>query len=91
MQFLNNFSLIVSKIKKLYFFIFIINLCLIIDVAICTSPEFIHEEIISPFGILTFIMITLGTIFGQLYLQKFVEKDNEELYQNQNIFCLLQK
>ena len=91
MQFLNNFSLIVSKIKKLYFFIFIINLCLIIDVAICTSPEFIHEEIISPFGILTFIMITLGTIFGQLYLQKFVEKDNEELLSKSKYLLLITK
>ena len=92
MLFLNNFSHVrFSDIKKLYFFIFIINLCLIIDVAICTSPEFIPEEIRSPFGISTFILITLGSIFGQLYLQKFAEKDNKELLSKSKYLLLITK
>ena len=43
------------------------------------APEFIPKEIMSPFGISTFILITMVCIFGQLYLQKFAEKDNKEL------------
>ena len=89
---LNNFShILFSDFKKLYLFIFIINLCLIIDVAICTSPEFIQEEIMSPFGISTFIVITLGSIFGQLYLQKFAEKDNKELLSKSKYLLLITK
>ena len=92
MLFLNNFShILFFDTKKLYFFIFIINLCLIIDVAICTSPEFIQEEIMSPFGISTFIFITLGACFGQLYLQKFVEKDNKELLSKSKYLSLITK
>ncbi|MGZ5490870.1 MAG: hypothetical protein ACXWFZ_09770 [Nitrososphaeraceae archaeon] len=80
LRFLTNLShIFFSDIKKLILIIFVINLCLIIDVAICTSPEFIQEQIMSPFGISTFILITSGSIFGQLYLQKFAEKDNKEL------------
>lgn len=89
---LNNFfNILFVNIKKLFFIIFIINLCLIIDVAICTSPEFIQEEIMSPFGISTFILITLGTIFGQLYLQKFVEKDNKDLLSKSKYLLLITK
>ena len=92
MLFLNNFfHIFFSNIKKLYFFIFIITLCLIIDVAICTSPEFIPEEIKSPFGISVFILITLGSIYGQLYLQKFAEKDNNELLSKSKYLLLITK
>ena len=78
--FLNYFSSIVfSNNKRFYLFLFIINFCLIIDVAICTSPEFIQEAIKSPLGIFTFILITLVTIFGLIYIQKFVEKGNKEV------------
>lgn len=78
--FLNYFSPIVfSNNKRFYIFLFIINFCLIIDVAICTSPEFIQEAIKSPLGIFTFILITLVTIFGLIYIQKFVEKGNKEV------------
>lgn len=92
MLFLNNFSRIFfSDIKKFYLFLFIINLCLIIDVSICTSPEFIPEEIQSPLGIFTFILITLVTIFGLLYLQKYVEKDNKDLLSKSKYLFLLTK
>lgn len=92
MLFLNNFFYIFfSSIKKLYFFIFIITLCLIIDVAICTSPEFIPEEIKSTFGISIFVLITLGSIYGQLYLQKFAEKNNNELLSKSKYLLLITK
>jgi hypothetical protein len=90
--FLNNFfRIFFSDIKKFYFFLFIINLCLIIDVSICTSPEFIPEEIKSPLGIFTFISITLVTIFGLFYLQKYVEKDNKDLLSKSKYLFLLTK
>ena len=92
MLFSNNFSnTLFSDIKKLYLFIFIINLCLVIDVAISTAPELIPKEIKSPFGIYTFVLITLGSIFGQLYLLKFAEKDNRELLSKSKYLFLITK
>ena len=92
MLFSNNFShTLFADIKKLYLFIFIINFCLIIDVAISTAPEFIPKEIMSPYGISTFILITVGSIFGQLYLQKFAEKDNKELLAKSKYLLLITK
>ena len=92
MLYLNNFShTLFSNIKTLYLLVFIINLCLIIDVAIGTAPEFIPKEIMSLFGISTFILITLGSIFGQLYLQKFAERDNKELLSKSKYLLLITK
>ena len=87
---LNNFShILFSTIKKLYLFVLIINLCLIIDVSICTSPEFIQEEIMSPLGISIFILLTIGSIFGQLYLQKFAKRENKELLSKSKYLLLI--
>jgi hypothetical protein len=87
---LNNFShILFSDIKKLYLCVLIINLCLIIDVAICTSPEFIQEEIMSPLGISIFILLIIGSIFGQLYLQKFAERENKELLSKSKYLLLI--
>lgn len=65
--------------KKNYFLLIIINICLIIDLEIGRIPDFISEQIKSPFGLFMFFLICCVTIFGQVYLQKFSEKDNSTL------------
>lgn len=66
-------------LKKNYFIIIIINACLIIDLEIGRIPDFISEQIKTPFGIFTFILICCVAIFALIYLQKFAEKDNKVL------------
>ncbi len=76
----NKFLSFFSNLKGLEKIIFIlINVCLIIDVAICTRPEFIPEEVKSSFSFVLFNLITIVIIIGQMYLQKFAEKDNKLL------------
>jgi len=76
----NKFLSFFSNLKGSEKIIFIlINVCLIIDVAICTSPEFIPEQVKSSFSFVLFNLITIVTIIGQMYLQKFAEKDNKLL------------
>ena len=76
----NKFLSFFSKLKGSEKIIFIlINVCLIIDVAICTSPEFIPEQVKSSFSFVLFNLITIVIIMGQMYLQKFAEKDNKLL------------
>ena len=78
--FKNKFLSFFSKLKGSEKIIFIlINVCLIIDVAICTSPEFIPEQVKSSFSFVLFNLITIVIIMGQMYLQKFAEKDNKLL------------
>jgi hypothetical protein len=89
--FSNNFSHIFSDGKKYYLFILIVNICLIIDVSIGTAPEFIPKEIMSPFGISTFIFVSLVSIFGQLYLQKFAENGNTKLLSKSKYLFLITK
>jgi hypothetical protein len=76
----NKFLSFFSNLKGSEKIIFIlINVCLIIDVAICTSPEFIPEQVKSSFSFVLFNLITIVIIIGQMYLQKFAEKDNKLL------------
>jgi hypothetical protein len=75
-KFLSFFSNLKGS-KKIIFIL--INVCLIIDVAICTSPEFIPEQVKSSFSFVLFNLITIVIIIGQMYLQKFAEKDNKLL------------
>jgi len=76
----NKFLSFFSNLKGSEKIIFIlINVCLIIDVAICTSPEFIPEQVKSSFSFVLFNLITIVIIMGQMYLQKFAEKDNKLL------------
>jgi hypothetical protein len=76
----NKFLSFFSNLKGSEKIIFIlINVCLIIDVAICTSPEFIPEQVKSSFSFVLFNLITIVIIIGQIYLQKFAEKDNKLL------------
>jgi len=76
----NKFLSFFSNLKGSEKIIFIlINVCLIIDVAICTSPEFIPEQVKSFFSFVLFNLITIVIIIGQMYLQKFAEKDNKLL------------
>jgi hypothetical protein len=89
--FSNKFSHIFSDGKKYYLFILIVNICLIIDVSIGTSPEFIPKEIMSPLGISTFILVSLVSIIGQLYLQKFAEKGNTNLLSKSKYLFLITK
>ncbi len=78
-----------SETKNFYFFIVILNVSLVIDVAICTSPEFIPENIKSPFGLFGFILITIISIYGQIYLTRFTEKnDKETLFKSKYLFIL---
>ena len=78
-----------SETKNFYFFIVILNVSLVIDVAICTSPEFISENIKSPFGLFGFTLITVISIYGQIYLTKFTEKnDKETLFKSKYLFIL---
>lgn len=63
-------------LRKNYFILIIINVLLIIDLEIGKIPDFINDQIKSPFGLITFISICGVTIFGQIYLQKYAEKDN---------------
>ena len=67
-----------SKVHEKTIFI-IINVCLIIDVALCTSPEFIPEQVKSSFSFVVFNFITIVIIIGQMYLQRFAEKENKLL------------
>ena len=68
----NKFLTFFSNLKGPEKIIFIlINVCLIIDVAICTSPEFIPEQVKSSFSFVLFNLITIVIIIGQMYLQKF--------------------
>ena len=78
-------------LKKNYFIIIIINACLIIDIEIGRIPDFISEQIKSPFGIFTFILICCVTIFAQIYLQKFAEKDNKTLLSKSKYLLNLSK
>jgi hypothetical protein len=62
-----------------------------IDVAISTIPDFIPQELISPLGMSTFILIVGVSIFGQIYLQKFAEKDNSDLLSKSKYISILSK
>jgi len=91
LKFHNFFYSLFSESKNLYIFIILINICLIIDVAIATIPDFIQQYIVSPLGISTFFFIVAVSIFGQLYLQKFAEKDNNELLSKSKYLSTLSK
>ena len=78
------------KINQKILFI-LINICLIIDVAICTSPEFIPEQVKSPISFVVFNLITIVIIIGQIYLQRFAEKDNQLLLSKSKYLNYLSK
>jgi hypothetical protein len=88
----NNFSTFFSNLKRPEKIIFIlINICLIVDVAICTSPEFIPEQVKSSFSFVLFNFITIVIIIGQMYLQRFAEKDNKLLLSKSKYLNYLSK
>ena len=78
------------KINQKILFI-LINICLIVDVAICTSPEFIPEQVKSPFSFVVFNLIIIVIIIGQIYLQRFAEKDNQLLLSKSKYLNYLSK
>lgn len=78
------------KVNEKILFI-LINICLIVDVAICTSPEFIPEQVKSPISFVVFNLITIVIIIGQIYLQRFAEKDNQLLLSKSKYLNYLSK
>jgi hypothetical protein len=88
----NNFLTFFSNLKGPEKTIFIIiNVCLIIDVALCTSPEFIPEQVKSSFSFVVFNFITIVIIIGQIYLQRFAEKENKLLLSKSKYLYYLSK
>ena len=88
----NNILPFFSKLKKNEKIIFIIiNICLIADVAICTSPEFIPDQVKSFISFIVFNLITIVVILGQIYLQKFAEKDDKLLLSKSKYLKYLSK
>jgi hypothetical protein len=88
----NNFLTFFSNLKRPEKTIFIIiNVCLIIDVALCTSPEFIPEQVKSSFSFVVFNLITIVIIIGQIYLQRFAEKENKLLLTKSKYLYYLSK
>ena len=78
------------KVNEKILFI-LINICLIVDVAICTSPDFIPEQVKSPFSFVVFNLITIVIIIGQIYLQRFAEKNNQLLLSKSKYLNYLSK
>ena len=87
-KFLTFFSNLRKKEKLL---VILINICLIVDVAICTSPDFIPEQVKSPFSFVAFTFITIIIIIGQMYLQRLAEKGNEFLLSKSKYLNYLSK
>ena len=88
----NNILPFFSNLKKHEKILFIlINICLIVDVSICTAPDFIPEQVKSSFSFIIFNMIVMVIILGQIYLQRFAEKDYKLLLSKSKYLNYLSK